>query len=64
MAIAKKALGNTSRKLNDVLHKWEKKKEEPSIPQSCYNCKYNGQKLSKEPCRSCDPSSWSNWEKE
>ena len=23
MAIAKKALGNTSRKLNDVLHKWE-----------------------------------------
>lgn len=28
MAIAKKALGNTSRKLNDVLHKWEKKSEE------------------------------------
>jgi hypothetical protein len=27
MAIAKKALGNTSRKLNDVLHKWEKKEE-------------------------------------
>ena len=25
MAIAKKALGNTSRKLNDVLHKWEAK---------------------------------------
>ena len=61
MAIAKKALGNTSRKLNDVLHKWEKK-EEPSVPHSCSNCKYYSQKLSKEPCKSCDPSSWSNWE--
>ena len=27
MAIAKKALGNTSRKLNDVLHKWEEKED-------------------------------------
>ena len=64
MAIAKKALGNTSRKLNDVLHKWEKwkKKEEPSVRYSCSNCKHNGQKLSKEPCKSCDPSFWSNWE--
>ena len=61
MCIAKKALGNTSRKLNDVLHKWEKK-EEPSVPHSCNNCKYSGQKLSKEPCKSCDPSFWSNWE--
>ena len=62
MAIAKKALGNTSRKLNDVLHKWEKK-EEPSVPHSCNNCKYGDLKLSKEPCKSCD-SSWSNWEAE
>ena len=95
MAIAKKALGNTSRKLNDVLHKWEnnvreckncnrsffdkkckqclhdpshpdwepkgKKEEEPSIPHSCSNCKYNGQKISEEPCKSCDSSFWSNW---
>lgn len=60
MAIAKKALGNTSRALNDVLHKWEKK-EEPSIPNSCNNCKYGDLKLSKEPCKSCDSSSWSNW---
>ena len=36
MAIAKKALGNTSRKLNDVLHKWEKK-EEPSVPLAIVN---------------------------
>ena len=63
MAIAKKALGNTSRKLNDVLHKWEKK-EEPSERHGCSNCKYNDQKLSKEPCKSCDPSFWSNWEAE
>ena len=34
MAIAKKALGNTSRKLNDVLHKWENNARE------CKNCKY------------------------
>ena len=27
LAIAKKSLGNTSRKLNDVLHKWEKEEE-------------------------------------
>ena len=63
LAIAKKALGNTSRKLNDVLHKWEKKKE-PSVPRGCSNCKYNSQKLSKEPCKSCDSSFWSNWEAE
>lgn len=60
MAIAKKALGNTSRKLNDVLHKWEKK-EEPSVPHSCSNCKYVDQKLSKKPCNSCDKS-FGNWE--
>lgn len=63
LAIAKKALGNTSRKLNDVLHKWEKKKE-PSVPHSCINCKHYRQRLSKEPCKSCDSSSWSNWEPE
>ena len=62
MAIAKKALGNTSRKLNDVLHKWEKK-EEPSVPLSCCHCKYGGLTLSKEPCKSCDIS-FSNWEAE
>ena len=62
MAIAKKALGNTSRKLNDVLHKWEKK-EEPSVPHSCANCKYGDQKLSKKPCKSCD-GSFGNWEAE
>ena len=62
IAIAKKALGNTSRKLNDVLHKWEKK-EEPSVPHSCNNCKYSDQKLSKEPCKSCD-TSFGNWEAE
>ena len=28
LAIAKKALGNTPRKLNDVLHKWKAEKEE------------------------------------
>lgn len=62
IAIAKKALGNTSRKLNDVLHKWEKK-EEPSVPHSCNNCKYSDQKLSKEPCKSCD-TSFGNWKAE
>ncbi len=61
MAIAKKALGNTSRKLNDVLHKWEKK-EEPPVCHSCATCKYGDRKLSKEPCKSCDSSFWSNWE--
>ena len=62
LAIAKKALGNTSGRLNYVLHKWEKK-EEPSVPHSCSTCKYNDQKLSKEPCKSCDIS-YDNWEAE
>ena len=59
MAIAKKALGNTSRKLNDVLHKWEKK--ELPVSYHCYNCKYHRKNLFKEPCKSCD-ASFSNWE--
>ena len=62
MAISKKALGNTSRKLNDVLHKWEKK-EEPSIPHSCVSCKYGDQGVDKKPCNSCD-ASFGNWEAE
>ena len=60
MAIAKKALGNTSRELNDVLHKWEKK-EEPSVRHSCSTCKYGNVPLFKAPCKSC-AISYDNWE--
>ena len=72
MAIAKKALGNTSRKLNDVLHKWEEKDSRgpldfpwinKKVLKTCETCKYGDQKLSKKPCKSCD-ASFSNWEAE
>ena len=59
LAIAKKALGNTSRKLNDVLHKWE--------PHACKNCKHKSEWIkSKDSCcgRCLMNGNYPNWEKE
>ena len=56
MAIAKKALGNTSRKLNDVLHKWEK------IERKCKNCKYYSKPIHSKSCKQCLPvKPHTNW---
>lgn len=57
LAIAKKALGNTSRKLNDVLHKWEK------IVRGCENCKYYSEPIYSKSCSHClQDLSHPNWE--
>ena len=57
LAIAKKALGNTSRKLNDVLHKWE------NNVRDCKDCKYAIRALPALPCGDCVyERSHPNWE--
>ena len=51
LAIAKKALGNTSRKLNDVLHKWEIKDERAG--RECRDCKHVKRAIAGTQCRNC-----------
>ena len=51
LAIAKKALGNTSRQLNDELHKWEMKDERAG--RECKDCKHAKRSIAETQCRYC-----------
>ena len=65
LCLAKKALLNSSRQLNDVLKDWAYKgeKEECSVKKGCPTCRYADYTFSMEPCKSCDDTK-SGWKEE